>query len=619
MLHFALQPGGVGPFTEFDPTVDSYLIDDVVLHRGYNTPAMLTFTCTRPEQEMTFHFGDGIIFWDDAIGYTLAAPQFRGFVESVSPQGDQPHGVAIIAYDCTRASAIYVYAMNVPYQRTSPGLKPFPASNAYPRVVFNVHNYSDEDYAYSINTDDALADIIRTLFNYQLLPLQWYGAAPASPTNPWVDADLAPLTFHPQYKIVCESQTFRQALDTILKMDPRFKFVWNPQTQQWRFINIHQAPLIDLYTNNNGTDGKPVMLRATLLRSIQNRATAVKIVGPERRTMGQVMWSNGTLVAIDTYSGLSACGSGTGAGIGGHRAFQIVDPSKRRIARLLPAPIWAQLSDFGWIQVSIPILQATYAGDLGPTTYWNCQLDVKNGIVTSPTIVAKYDGTLSTCQYTFPTDVIFTYAYLDIPFVARYPSSGYAGNCPLQIEREIYDESLAIGREYGNPVTSTQRIAQFTALAQTIWEDQSDIAYTGVITLEGIQPWFMFLNCRVNVHCIDQNGVEITSDFATAAIPVTEVNYDYGAQTTQLTLLGDLLELFGEDDSLLKARQGIVNMAQKITQVYEMRITPNGSIIMDFTNKVTYFNPDLVNIATNLPEPQGIDTSTILGRPGGPS
>jgi hypothetical protein len=172
-----------------------------------------------------------------------------------------------------------------------------------------------------------------------------------------------------------------------------------------------------------------------------------------------------------------------------------------------------------------------------------------------------------------PTNARLLWAPLINGISLRVPSSGFEGTAytvaGLENTLERYDEMLAVGREFGQPVTTADRISRFTVLAQSELDERKDIAYTGGMTLDGFDYRYAWLNKRVNLAAKDKDGATLTTGWEAMKAVVTDVEYDFDEMLTTLTFNSDLLSLGSRDVALMKEDLKIKAQEQIVTLTTE--------------------------------------------------
>src|SRR5690606_6792555 len=128
--------------------------------------------------------------------------------------------------------------------------------------------------------------------------------------------------------------------------------------RKWRLVNVRNSPAITLTLND--PDADRVVLQMSLQRSVEGRATAVRIFGPKGTTTAQATQSGGGLVkqwtAGEEFTLTNAGPALVDAHVGAR--WQIADPTKRHTAKLLPEPVAVpsgglQATDSGGVTISL--------------------------------------------------------------------------------------------------------------------------------------------------------------------------------------------------------------------------------------------------------------------------
>lgn len=609
---------GAEDWTAID--ADALTLFGLKLTQAYSHPTTVTFTLVQGNAPGSFDkpipMRKGIRFWDttDANGLIDAAhPIFLGHVETVTPAPNSSREIAYTLMDPTRRAAVEACVFNGVWQQPDPDVKPIPGTNTYPRLVGNVNIETDTDYTFSRFQNFKVGEIIQRIFDDQKLILHWILAAPADGSAPYVIGDLTAMNdFKPQDKLVFNSQTIRAVIDRMMAFDPKRRIIFIPSTRKWRVRDLTTAPAHTLVLNDwNPANGK-VVLSLELHRSMETRATAIRIYGPEVASAPQLAYwwkpaatNDPTPVALtDTLVPIDVGQDYTdefGATFKGHRQWQIVDPDKRRLLRLLPSdafkptcsPTLFILTRYPTLSVLWPTvpLHDNGSGGVNERGYF-CEvggivIDVLNGIVTTADylvqkrITSPPSGSPVT-YWVEPEAVEFLFSCLDTPISVRKPDTEgtFEGTAytdgGMEYEYPDYDDMLAVGWEFGVPVTTPERLAEFGKYAQAMLDARKDIIYTGVAVLDGVHTDYLGLNKRVNFTSVDENGDDLTTGLEAINAWITDVEIDYENKLTTLTLSSDYAEVLGLDPNILKARLKIVAMQQTQTSYYNVTLTPGG-------------------------------------------
>lgn len=534
----------------------TYGIANIKLDVSYSHPRRLTFTTFQPQHSLPFADREGIVFTDERYG-GFGTPLFEGFIEEIRPVG--ANEIQFVAYDATKRASDEIFIRNAPTNVPS----------GIPRLVYNCKNPNDEDKAFERRADASVGTIIEHLLSdpYAVL-VQLLAAPPVQVGGPaYVPRQLQPLDFIPQEKVVFEQQTLRNGLERMLGLYPGYRLVFIPghYRRTWQIHPAHQAPRVTLVLNDFSPSSKHV-LSLSLEQSTQDRWTAVKIFGPERTFAAVAQVSDGMLTPQWTVvEGILLHVGGPDA-VGPHvgTTWQIAEPAKRHLAKLLPFEVLVPTSALSVFSGSVsmglsyartkrPALIATWDGGDNWVPIAAIRLDLNQGIVTAPYTVARQntDG-----SWSLPDDVRFYFAYYGEPLSARFPQEGFAGSAfewaGIETEMQLYDESLAVGYEYGTPVTTEQRIAEFEKLAQSIHQAYADIIYAGGCTIDGLDYDFLHLNRRVDFTAVDADGQPIVTGWEDVQAILTDVEYDFSEQMTTLQFSSDRLEYLQTDPELLK-------------------------------------------------------------------
>lgn len=530
--------------------------------------------------------------WDDAgVDETGAAqsssnPLFFGRITDVSP-GAHANQVLYVAMDPTYWSAKSVAVLSLPYDvGTIPTAEPQGFVGSVPRLVYNCKNTADDDYAFEVGHDGTVGQIMAGLLEYCYQPLYWLDAAPGDGTNAgnglaYELGDLSSMDFIPQQKIVWESLTIRAALEQLWRHEPRFRMLWNPKTKKWRFHRITQSPTVTLDLNDTGLSNAHPVVGLDIKPSYEDCCTAVSIYGPPSTT-SQIFYWDDTMATYDTTSlwpisppiviDEYSTGSGMFQAVV-YQEWQIYDPFQRPGSRVLPDWFQVNVDSYQTIALRQPTMQVSW--DYGDT--W---IGVSNVWFNFLTGTATFVGNVPYCRLTDsrgqsivpgstqinfqPVAYRLIWAPYDEPLSVRWPATGYEGTAydvaGLATEYRIYDESLAIGKEYGIPVTSAERRSQYTKLAAALHETRKDVIYTGNAVLAGIDYSWCRLNKRVNF----SDAAGTTTGWEAINAVVTDVEYTYGDEpATTITFNANWMELYGEDVAAARERLRIQSFEQQ--------------------------------------------------------
>lgn len=595
-MHISKQDAVFGSFTELD--VEALGIGDMKLSIGYSHADRLEFTVTAANHTLPLAFDDFIKVWDDEGDVDTSSepqsssnPLFEGWIEDVQP-GSDTNTVKIVAYDPTYRSVRTAPLMNDGWNLDSSD-HPTPIASSYPRVVFNVTQDNDDDYAYSIGQNYTLGQIIQTVLNDGRLPLYHVNAGPGNgtasgPYNPFVVADLGEdtsgssewvggLDFEPQEKIVSHSESIRSFIDRLLgQYDPTTKVKFIPGERLWRFFRVKTSPIATI-TINDPSAWHGMVNSIEMQRSMEGRHGAVQFYGPEGLEWRTAEWADDTDDTLEPINQVTI-GSIPNTGLS-FNEFQITDPDFTRIANrgpyaiYVPGPtaLWnnangsvmTELSAGVLVQTWSPSLQYRFANSGGGGSGWKTvsglRWDARTGrIWIGDGSLYRLDPTNPTNKFEEPIGIRFVYPALVEPLTVREPETGFEGTAytvaGLRSERKEYDESLAVGYAYGIPITTVTRVGKFRKLARQILNAAKDIVYTGGITLEGINYEFARLNRRVNLAAKNDDGSTLTTGWESIGAIVTDVEYDFTEQTTTLQFSSDQMETIGMDPEKLKDR-----------------------------------------------------------------
>ncbi|HEY4259444.1 MAG TPA: hypothetical protein VGM98_04765 [Schlesneria sp.] len=579
----------VEPFGEFvDVDLAALAASNCKLTIAYSHATQLSFSITAPEHTTPIERLAFVRFWfegdklaDGTTDQDADHPLFEGFVETVGPGGDS-NKVSIVCFDPTYRAARETMFMSAAYVDAGEGI-PADAIGAIPRVVYNAVDESDADYAASLGQNASIGFLLGGIIDICRVPLYRRNCVPGNSIGDgYVVDDLVGLTFVPQEKIVWESESVRASTERLQRYEPRCRLLWEPGTRLWRFRDITAAPEVTV-TLNDPTIDFPV-LTLELSPNLDKCFTAMSIYGPPTTSAELYTWIHpdfapdgwtNTLLPIGSAIELELIGAHS---IETYAAWQIIDATKRRSAQALPDWVSLRTSEFIWQNVKFP--QFNLSWDAGNT--WigaaGCYLDFLNGVASFPTTVpfltveqqfgqtAQYIG-----QHYFPPNAAqLLWAPFEPSLLVRVPETGYQGTAytvaGLQLEKRVYDEQLAIGYEYGQPVTSADRVAQMVALATSQLEKSQDISWIGGFQLDGIDFSWSRLNLCVSFAANDGSGGTTTTGWEAIKAYVTDVEYDFENMTTTVQFSSDRAEAAGEDPAQIKQRLGIRDLTQVSTQ-----------------------------------------------------
>lgn len=586
-------------------------VGNASLRVSYGQAAELSFTVAAPQNSLPFNsYSTFIRAWDDEgeIGgdpQSADNPLFEGWVEAIEI-GSNTNEVRIICHDPTFRATKRIVCMSSPWNVNPEDDERFPVpdNGAYPRVVYNATNDNDDDWALAIELGASLGKIVKSVLDYQTLPLYHCNACPGdgSATGadpPYEEEDLGSdsssssgatwvgrLTFIPQEKVISQSESPRSMIERLLgTWAPEYKVRWEPGTRLWRVDKLTSAPATTVTWNDPSAEF-PV-LSMDVRRSAENCFGAMTFYGPEGIVWRSYTWTNpndeessagddpppNTLESI----GASTITDPVGNSVLGHQQFIVTDPSFTRMAGRAETPVMVpdvgtlSISDgtremllevsVGMVSVYGPQVLVRYKPGPGGGGEWvtkrGWKADFRTGLIdfgsahlsrirpdTQPYLQEPYQVQLLTPVLTEPIKV-------------RYPAFGFVGTAAaagLEVEKHEYDEALAIANTYRNPVTTPLRLSRFRTLAQQVVNQRKDLIYGGAIHLDGLDYSWSRLGKRVNIAAKTDNGAALTTGWESIGAWVTDVEYDFGEQATTLTVSADQEEVMGIDIELLKSR-----------------------------------------------------------------
>lgn len=591
-VHLQAQTTPFGPFVELD--LAELAIGNGKVMIGYDHATRFTFTVVAPQQTRPIEYHTFLRLWIDGKTIRGAAqsasnPLFEGFVENIDPSASN-----MLAYECfdpTYRTTKEVKLFNAPFVAGDPddGEWPQPAIGSVPRLVYNCKNDGDDDYAHSVGQDGTVAQIIAGILEYAYHPLVWRNAAPGDGTDdgamlPYNPDDLTAFDFKPQEKLVFPSEPVRSCVERVRRYEPRMRLLWEPGSRRWRFPKVDTAPTATIRLNDPGVDF-PV-LSMQMQTTIENCHTAVRIYGPESNTVEQFTWRIPAEGEIDPpantlmplgdpiFMEVWADSSGYHTEQTWQR-WQIINPAKRRGARMLVDWINMGIGDYQQTPSRNPVIECSWDRGVSWQAIGGAWFDFYNGIAVLNGFVPYRQLAIplsgSTQNWFAPNAMRLIWGPYAPCLQVRVPEEGYEGTAftvvGLARELEQYDESLAVGREWGIPVTTAARIEQFKKYARSQLDEQKDIVWTGGLVLDGLDFQWAGLNRRVSFTSANGEGGTLEIGWESINAILTDVEYDLTEDQTTLTFSSDWMEQLGEDSSQLRARLKIKALEQ--TKFYE--------------------------------------------------
>lgn len=564
--------------------LDAVAVHDMKLKVSYSHPAEFSFKCQVAHHTYPLQVKAAIMFYDTDAGYSFNTPIFEGYIDEVNP-GDDGHHVEIICYDPTRKASDEIPIMSLPWEEGNfaSGTYPPEGAGSVPRLVMNATIDNDDDYAFSRGFNMSVGQQLALLFDDAYWPLHWWNAANNDGYS-YVPGQLATMTFQPQEKVVFESEHLRGGIDRLLGTYPQVRFLFYPGERKWRFGNLVTDTTSSTLTLNDFTPSTPNVLTLQMQRTFEGRYTAVKVYGPEATLTethatgdmrcydggpeslcnGYTGWDAGNYqleplrrsrVKLEDYSDASGQHS-----VWAYREWQIVDPTKRKGALRLNIQYLAGMGDYNFVPTFAPTLECSFDGGFTWMAVGGINVDNTNGICSTANYMyfwSSHSPPGSTQNYFVPTNWRFTYAHYIEPLWVRWPGSGFQGSAydvgNIMTERKIYDEMLAVGYEWGVPVTTASRVAQFLQLCATLHDQSNDVVYTGGAVLEGIEYDYLRLGKKVNFAATDADGNALTTGWENVNALLTDVEYDWSNDTTSLSFSSNWMELIGWDVETLKS------------------------------------------------------------------
>ena len=652
-MDYQTTPGG--SYTSFDMV--AYCIDKIVLKLSIRHPAQLTFTAMAAQHTTPLPWGAFVRFWDDAgtdperTAFSSSNPLFEGYVWKIDP-GSESRQVHYVLYGADHWVGNTIPVMSTAWTAGSP---PVEGIGAVPRLVYNVWIDNDDDYAFARANGYTVGQIFAQLMDDALYPLRYRNAAPSGSVA-YDSTQLSNFTFIPQDKIVLQNINLRDAIQQILlDMYPDWAMWLQPGTQtspsigrRWRFYRKSNATARTITLND--FTGTYKCLRATLWQSLDGKYPAVTFYGPETTNIEIFSTLDGSLSIID--SGLIMETYHVGGGeyqATGHWRFQITDTTKQRGARLLPDYRFAEMGydyngTYQFVVTRSPFLQFTFDGGVSWCTVLGTNFDFQQGIADCGYPITLWidpppQMPTSDQRYFVPNGYRLIWAPYTTPLTVRYPSSGYSGTsntlAGMTEELRIYAEDLAVGYEYGTPVSTPTRLAQFAIIAEEMHKARKDIALSGVIVLDGLMYDFSRLQRCVNLAGVDKDGSSITTGWESINAVVTDTEYHFSDQDmgphTILTCSSDALDYGNISIDAMKKRLGVraqlrgVNVQQQyIYGSYKSGFTRDQSPVIDYVAGVNYiqttYYQDPLTGAVELPvvpanvHQQNVNTDPLPGQ-----
>lgn len=526
-----------------------------------NQPRRLELSISAPQHTRPIPQWARVWLIDESYGY-WGTPVFEGYAEEITPASTLE--IRYVCYDGLKRAAHEGTVMSVPWVAGPSGV-PTTGAGAVPSLIFNVKQDSDEDAAHSRDNDATLSTMVENTLDDAAVFLRSVMAAPVDGSDTaYVAADLADLILVPQSKVIFQNETLPNAINHILQLDPRHRYILQPgdNDRHWRIFNCQTATQVTLTLNESGPSDNQV-LSMNLQRSFDRRYGAVEIYGPRKAILATFKVSDGTLT--ETWNGteesnFQSFGPEYDSDSPAAKIWQVTDAARRNLASKMPSEALVPAPDsFGvsFFRTRELTLIASYDSGTTWEVVKGAKVNLTTGTITAPNPVYQYvDG--GSPPYQLPDDVWFFAAYYDTPITVRYPASGYSGTAYTETGRgatmRLQDMGLAIGFENGVPVAEAARTAQFQELCQRLQEAYCDVAYAGGCVLGDINYDWINLAKRVNFDGVDGDGGALTTGWENINAVLTEVEYDYSEQSTTLVLNGDQMEFMGVDVEQLKTQ-----------------------------------------------------------------
>lgn len=548
---------------------DQFGLHKVNLKVSYSHPASLSFRLYCKDSERPIPDRAFVVCWDDEAdpAQTVLAPAFEGHVHEMKPVA--ANAVEYLCYDSTMRARNEVTLMSGPHAD----------AGVIPRIVFNATIDNDEDYGLSFANGQTVGEILATVLDHAYNEI--FTNCTAAPSVPgedcYIQAELDALTFEPQEKVVFESEMIGSAIDRLLAYYPMYRMIYIPGTgtgkRKWKFVDVTAAPEITLTLGQFADNATNLVLSRTVSRSYLQRFTAIEIYGPlkaiyasARQSLGELAegWTSGEEINF-----LAGGPNQLPAGIGDcAKKWQVVDTTKRRIARFIPEGVLVPDASFTFAgqvlqyrEIKEPLLQVSFDGSAFHTVP-QIRIDGREGYVYAPApVFVPNDGSFGTLfagDWAIPVDAILHYAYYDEPEVIRWPATGFEGTAfdegGLELAYKYFDPSFDFGYDkLRQSDYAANRIDQYEELCKQWLKSRKDVVHAGGATLWGIQWDFLRLQKRVNITSLDEEGNPETIGQETMKAILTDVEFDFESRTTTLVFDSDVLEFSRKDIDAIKS------------------------------------------------------------------
>lgn len=633
-MEYQSSPGG--SYDPFDLVANK--VGNMKLIKSIKHPGVLTFKIYQASYTTPLQWGWFIRMWDDAgedpdgDPFDDTNPMFEGYIWKIDPL-DETNCITYTCYDTSQYCGNTIPVMSTAWAAGTP---PVDGTGAVPRLVYNCKLDNDDDYAFERAHDLTVGQMIAQILDDAILPLRYRNGAPAA-ASAYDSSETANFTFKPQDKIVLQDTSIREALQMMLfQMYPDWAMDFRPKDRTWHFFRKSDAPAITLTLNDFDVGNLYPVQTCQVWRSVDGKAPAVKFYGPETTSIEVFSTLDGTLTILDSVF-LEGYNSPDGmADVYGATRFQIVNTAKRRGARLLPDYRFAEMGytyngSYTSVVTRSPFLQFTFDGGSTWQTLLGVNFDFQLGIADSgyPTFFWSDRNLVpgSTQNYFVPNGYRLVWAPYTTPLTVRFPSSGFSGTsntvAGMNHEFKRYAEELAVGYEYGTPVTTATRLAQFTILAEEWHKQVKDIATAGFAVLFDLKYDFLWLNKRLNFAGVDANGGAITTGWEAANAVLTDVTYDFDTMLTTLSFSSDVFDYGALSIDQMKKRLKIGPVMRRVewTQTnimgrYKSAFTRNQSPFIDyvagirFQQNVGYYDKATGNLDAPL-APAGVQQQAV--------
>lgn len=566
-------------YSAFNPGSYSYSLQtyrDIInlkIDISYKAGTVISFSLLNNE-----NFSTPIPMLGSVVLYNDGTPVFNGFVNSVTPNKDA-NTVDYVCFDATWMVNEQVTLLNT--VGTDPDGVPYRVYNALPNDsdfsnCYNKTTYSSSgtNYVGFVSVGQIIEDILTDTYS----DLVVLNACPSLLVggDAFASSETSQLDFEPN-KITFQSEGVTSAINRVLAYMPNWRWLYVAADNIWHFFKVTNSSTETLVLNDP-TQTK-LVLTLQLQRVIDGRRTAVEIYGPPNPVNGAVSLDTvtGPGVSAGVYNGVTIEAGGlvedwtfgqettflstgpTASGIDnvGYR-WKVNTGYDKASANLMPVQMaLPDEGSLGGAFLYYNTQELSFSFTFGETdafgnekwyTIVGATYDRQNGVVITPRRIFKGGDS---GPWSLPTNAILWYAPYAAPHKVRYPTSGFAGTAYSQANctnvEKLYVPDLIDGTINGYQVSTSDRITQFTNLAQYLHELKKDIVYAGSIVLNGIHWDYLTLNKRINITSSDAAGNTITTGLESVNMILSQVEYDFTNKQTILTFSNDVSEYYLQD------------------------------------------------------------------------